>query len=64
MNLTPETINLIVQVLLAYGPEAAIAVANLFKSGATIDDAIAACHIAGQKTLQQYKDEAKANPLG
>jgi len=48
------------QILIKYGPDAALAIANLFKSGTTIDQAIAALELAKTKTAQQYLDEAKA----
>ena len=35
------------------------AAAFLKNRGATIDDAIAALELAGKKSLQEYKDEAK-----
>ena len=50
----------LIQVAIKYGPDAAIAIAKLFKTGATIDDAIAALEVAKTKTAQDYLNEAKA----
>lgn len=57
--MTPETITLLVNLTLKYGPDVAIAFANLFKKpGATIDDAIAALELAKTKTAMDYLKEA------
>ncbi len=55
-----ETIALIIQLALKYGPEVAMAFAKLFKGGSTIDEAIAALELAKTKTAEQYLAEAKA----
>lgn len=47
------------QTLIKYGPEVALAMAKLFKTGATIDQAIAALELAQTKTAQDYLNEAK-----
>jgi len=54
------TIELLAGLLLKYGPDVALAIAGLFKSGKTIDDAIAALELAKTKTAEQYLAEAKA----
>ena len=58
--LTPEIISLIAQLAIKYVPDVAIAFANLFKPGKTIDDAIAALELAKTKTAEQYLADAKA----
>ncbi len=42
-----------------FGIDAAIAMAKAFKTGATIDEAIAALELAKTKTAQDYLNEAK-----
>lgn len=44
-----------------FGIDAAIAMAKAFKTGSTIDDAIAALEVAKTKTAQDYLSEAKGN---
>jgi hypothetical protein len=61
MNLTPETLAAWLQFAVKFGIDAAIAIAPLFKGGATIDDAIAALQAAKTKTAQDYKAEALAS---
>lgn len=59
--MNPLTVEIALEILKTvnkYGPEVAIALVSLFKTGATIDDAILALNAASQKTAQQYKDEA------
>lgn len=60
MILTQEAVILLISAAIKYGPDAAIALARLFKTGATLDDAIAALELAKTKTAQDYLDEAKA----
>lgn len=59
-----EIILLIFQYAIKYGIDAALAVANVIKSGgATIDEAILVLEKAKAKTAQDYLDEAKAAAL-
>jgi len=60
MTLTPELILALVQFGTKFGLDAALAIAQLFKGGKTIDDAIAALELAKTKTYEQYIAEAKA----
>ena len=54
----------IAQFAIKFGIDAAIAISNGIKSGATIDDAIAALELARTKSAQDYLDEdAKLNPI-
>ena len=54
----------IAQFAIKFGVDAAIAIANGIKTGATIDDAISALELARTKTAQDYLDEdAKLNPV-
>jgi hypothetical protein len=63
MPLTPQAWIVIAQFAIKFGVDAAIAIANGIKSGATIDDAIAALELAKTKSAQDYLDEdAKLNP--
>ena len=63
MPLTPTMWITIAQFAIKFGVDAAIAIANGIKTGATIDDAIAALELAKTKTAQDYLDEdAKLNP--
>ena len=50
----------LVQFGIRFGIDAAIALTKAFKSGATVDDVIAALEVAKTKTAQDYKDEDKA----
>ncbi len=62
-KLTPEQLTALLNAAIKFGIDAALALVNMFKSGATIDDAIAALELAKTKTIQQYKDDDKrANP--
>ena len=56
--MSPAQIELVARLLLVYGPQVAMAFAKMFKTGATIDDAIAALTLAESKTAQQYREEA------
>lgn len=56
--MNPAIITLI-EFAIKFGIDAAISLAGALKSGATIDDAIAALELAKTKTAQQYLDEAK-----
>ncbi len=58
--LTAEAITALIQAAIKYGPDIAMEFAGLFKSGTTIDQAIAALDKAKTKTAQNYLDEAKA----
>ena len=60
--MTPETLAAWLQFAVKFGIDAAIAIAPMFKGGATIDDAIAALQTAKTKTAQDYLNEAKATP--
>lgn len=60
MNLTPEVLASWLNFAVKFGIDAAIAIAGAFKTGATIDDAIAALQAAKTKTAAQYLAEAKA----
>lgn len=60
MTLTPEIAVALLNAAVNLGIDAALALAKMFKSDATIDDAIAALEEAKTKTAQDYKDEAKA----
>ena len=53
------TIVALIQLAIQYGPDVALAFAKLFKTGSTIDDAIAALELAKTKTAEQYLTEAK-----
>jgi hypothetical protein len=50
----------LIQAAIKYGPDTAIALAKLFKTGVSIDDAIAALELAKTKTAQDYLDAASA----
>lgn len=58
--MTPETLALI-QLLVKFGIDGAIAIMTSIKGAHTIDDAIAALEVAKTKTAQMYLDEAKAS---
>lgn len=60
MPLTPDIIVSLISLAIKYGPDVALAFANLFKSGVTIDQAIAALELAKTKTAQDYLNAAKA----
>lgn len=62
-KLTPDQLTLLLRAAVELSIDAALALAKLFKGGATIDEAIAALAEAKTKTAQQFKDEdAAANP--
>ena len=64
MPLTPTMWITIAQFAIKFGIDSAIAIANGIKTGATIDDAIAALELARTKSAQDYLDEdAKLNPI-
>lgn len=58
--MSPELWVVVIQFAIKFGIDATIAIMQGIKSGATIDDAIAALQTAKTKTAQQYLDEAKA----
>lgn len=58
--MTPEVLIALIQFAIKFGIDSAIAIAPLFKTGATIDDAINALQVAKTKTAQDYLNEAKA----
>lgn len=61
LRMTPAVIAfMVLQYGLKYGPEIGLAIANAFKTGATIDDAIAALTAAQAKTIEQYVADAEA----
>lgn len=57
-----EAIIALIQFAIKFGLDAAIAIGPLFKTGTTIDDAIAALQVAKTKSAQEYLDEAKNHP--
>lgn len=57
MTMTPELAIALATILAKYGPDAAIAIAKLFKKGTTIDEAITA--LENIKTAEQYLEDAK-----
>ena len=59
-TLSSEAVVALIQAAIKYGPDIALEFAGLFKSGTTIDQAIAALQKAKTKTAQDYLDEAKA----
>ena len=61
--MTPALWVTIIEFAMKFGIDAAIAIMQGVKSGATIDDAIAALELAKTKTAQQYLDEAKNKPV-
>ena len=60
MVLTSDIALLLGQFAVKYGIDAAVELAQLFKTGATIDDAIAALNKASEKSAAQYRAEAVA----
>lgn len=60
MPLTPEIAVALLNAAINLGIDAALALSKMFKSGATIDDAIAALQEAKTKTAQDYLNQAKA----
>lgn len=61
IEMTPALIAfMVLQYGLKYGPEIGLAIANAFKRGATIDDAITALTAASQKPIEQYIADAEA----
>lgn len=56
--MSEQLIITLITVLIKYGPDVALAFAKLTKSGATIDDAIAALELAKTKTAQDYLNAA------
>ncbi len=58
--MTPEVIASWLQFAVKFGIDAALAIAPMFKGGATIDDAINALQSAKTKTAADYIAEAKA----
>lgn len=58
--MTSEEKVALIQAAVKFGIDAAIAMAAMFKSTATIDDAIAALEAAKTKTAADYIAEAKA----
>ena len=53
----------IARALIKHGPEIAIAVAEMFKTGATIEQAIEALRAAKIKTAQEYRADAQAETV-
>lgn len=58
--MTEEALISLIKFAIKFGIDSAIAIAPLFKGGATIDDAINALQMAKTKTAQDYINEAKA----
>lgn len=54
-----DTYVALIQFAIKFGIDAAIAIANGIKKGATIDDVIFALEAAKTKTAQDYLDEAE-----
>lgn len=60
MNLTPEVLASWLNFAVKFGIDAALAIGAAFKTGATVDDAIAALQAAKTKTAVDYLKEAQA----
>ena len=58
--MTTEALIVLIQFALKFGIDAAIAIAGVFKSNVTIDDAIAALEVAKTKSAADYLAEAQA----
>ena len=58
--MTPELWISVLQFAIKFGIDATIAIIGAMKSGATIDDAIAALELAKTKTAQEYLAAAQA----
>lgn len=58
--LTQDSLASLINFGIKFGIDAALAIAQAFKGGATIDDAIAALEAAKTKTAQQYLAEAQS----
>lgn len=64
MTLTPELLVALLNFAIKFSIDGAIAIAKALRSGASIDDAIAALELAKTKTAQNYLDDAKAKLPG